>query len=168
MGGPVMGEHDLRLVSAQGDDVYVASLHRIFASQDIGFQWKEAAVPLGLSQVSALLAAPDGTLWAAGPEGVWASRDRGTTWQRCDRLPINQISSITWDPTLRQIVITSARSGVVFATADSGNSWNYADAGWPLRTATTAAGHFLGASLYHGVVKDPQPAAQSLRSTRGN
>jgi len=155
IGGPVLDQKDFRFVSTNGAEVFAAESNRLFISTNDGVNWLPGLMPNSLSHLTALQVAPDGVLWIAGPEGVWISRDKASTFDKITNLPINDISSVTWDAGLKRIFVTSWNSKVVFSSGDDGASWSFAVAGWPLRTVNSAGGHLSGASLFHSVVMGP-------------
>jgi photosystem II stability/assembly factor-like uncharacterized protein len=161
IGGPVLDQRDFRFVSAQGDTVFAAETNRLFISTNDSATWVPGLMPNSLSHLTALQVAPNGVLWIAGPEGVWISRDKATSFQKIESLPVNDISSVTWDAGLQRVVVTSWNSKLVFGSSDDGATWNYWNAGWPLRTVESAGGRLYGASLFHGVVMDQNAQASA-------
>jgi photosystem II stability/assembly factor-like uncharacterized protein len=161
MGGAVLGQTDFRLVSAQGHFVFAAELNRTFISTDDGSSWVPGLLPNGLSRITGALVTPDEMLWLGGPEGVWTSRDKGNSFEKIKTLPINDISSISWDPALQRVLITSGNSPAVFSANGDGARWNYWNAGWPLRMAVSDGDRMMGASLFHGVVVDEPGSAMA-------
>jgi photosystem II stability/assembly factor-like uncharacterized protein len=160
VGGPVLDQSDFRFVSAQGDIVFAAESNRLFVSTNDGSTWIPGLMPNQLSHITALLVSPDGVLWIAGPEGVWTSHDKGASFQKNSTLPIDDISSVTWDNGLQRVLVTSRESKLMFGSKDDGASWKYWSVGWPLRTAASADGHVYGASLFHSVVMGDETAAR--------
>lgn len=159
VGGAVLGVTGFRNVSAHDDLVYAATRDRLFVSTNDGATWVPSLMPQGLSLVHVLLAGPDGVLWVAGPEGVWTSHDNGSSYQRVTTLPINDISSVTWDAGLQRVIVTSWKGDLLFGSKDDGAHWNYWNAGWTLRSLNSVNGRLYGVSLYHGIVMQPDAAA---------
>lgn len=60
--------------------VYAATGKGLFVSTDGGEQWTHAASPAGT--ITALTAAPSGTLYAASGSTIFRSTDQGKTWER--------------------------------------------------------------------------------------
>jgi photosystem II stability/assembly factor-like uncharacterized protein len=158
IGGPVLTQTDFHFISAQGDLIIAAEINRFFVSTNDGASWVPGILPNQLSPVTSVLASPDGVLWLSGPQGVWTSHDKGNSFQKNATLPITDITSVSWDPGVQSVIVTSRESKLVFSSKDDGASWAYWYAGWPLRTAESADGHLFGASLFHSVVMGPTTA----------
>ncbi len=60
--------------------VYAATGKGLFVSTDGGEQWTRTAAPAGT--MTALTAAPSGTLYAASGSAIFRSADQGKTWER--------------------------------------------------------------------------------------
>jgi len=153
--GPVLGEAQYRFVDAHGAVVFAAQRDQLRLSLDGGEHWNPVALPSGMTSVSALTTTPAGVLWAGGRQGAFYSEDQGQTWHRLP-LPVSEIDNIDYDPGLGRVVITSRDSDLVFAIHADDKSWKWWDAGWPVRMVHSMNGHLVGASLYDGVVVEPQ------------
>jgi hypothetical protein len=95
-------------------------------------------------------------MWIGGREGVYYSTDSGAHWTFMSTLPISDISSLAYDGDLKRIVITSWSSTWVMAVNSADKSWKWWDAGWHVRGVRSNGGRLLAASLYNGVVMQPQ------------
>jgi photosystem II stability/assembly factor-like uncharacterized protein len=155
-GGPVLDERDFRIVSSHNNFVFAADVNRLFVSADGGETWVQGQLPDELSQITGQAVSPDGTLWLSGPQGIWTSRDQAQSFQRIGPLPMNNISSLTWDAGLQRVLATSYASNLVLSFTEPESKWNYWAAGWPLRMAVSHGGKMMGASLFHGVVLDEE------------
>lgn len=161
LGGPVLDQTDFRLVSAEGNLVFATELNRLFVSTNDGTSWTPGLLPAEMSQITGAAADPEGVLWLSGPQGVWASRDKGNSFQRIAPLPISDISSLSWDSNLQRVIATSSSNHVVLGFKEPVAKWSYWNAGWPLRMALSDGGRMIGATLFHGVVVDEQGEAPS-------
>jgi ligand-binding sensor domain-containing protein len=125
-------------------------------SQDGGKTWQPEPLPGKLTTIRTGTIAPDGSMWIGGREGVYYSTDSGANWTFMSTLPISDISGIEYEGDLKRIVITSWSSTWVMAVNDADRSWKWWDAGWHVRGVRSNGGRLLAASLYNGVVMQPQ------------
>ena len=74
--------------------------------------------------VAAFASDPTSTpvMFAALPDGLWKSRDGGTTWRQLAKAP-GGIAALAVHPTNSDIVFAGTRDGRVFITNDGGTSW---------------------------------------------
>ena len=87
---------------------------------------------------------------------VWAISNRGHA--SCSRYR-SDINGIEYESDLKRLVITSWSSTWVMAVNESDKSWKWWDAGWHVRGVRSNGGRLLAASLYNGVVVQPQTSA---------
>ncbi len=158
-GGAVSGRTDFSMVAARGSTVLAAQRRALALSLDGGTHWQEPAMPQELTSVRAAIILPDGSLWLGGPQGVFFSKDQGQTWQPMSRLPISDISQVSYDPALKRLIVTSWESTLIFGIDPADRTWKWWDAGWHLRNVRSSGGRLLGASLYNGVVVQPRDLA---------
>jgi ligand-binding sensor domain-containing protein len=139
----------------------VLATHRtgIAISQDGGKTWQSQPLPGKLTAIRTSTIAPGGSMWLGGREGVFYSTDNGANWQFMSSLPISDINGIEYEGDLKRIVITSWSSTWVMAVNESDKSWKWWDAGWHVRGVRSNGGRLLAASLYNGVVLQPQSDA---------
>ena len=154
--GPVLPETYYRFVDAHGPVVFAARHADLRLSQDGGMNWSPVALPSKLTSVAALTTTPSGVLWVGGGEGAFYSEDHGQTWNAIP-LPVSAIDNIDYDPGLGRVVITSRDSDMVFAINSDDKTWKWWNAGWRIRMVHSMDGHLVGASLYNGVVVQPEP-----------
>jgi photosystem II stability/assembly factor-like uncharacterized protein len=159
--GPVLSEKSYRFVDAHGATVFAARREDLRLSEDSGVTWNAIALPEKLASVRALTTSPDGTLWVGGREGAFFSDDRGHTWHAMDNLPVSNIVGIDYDAGLKRVVVTSGSSTLIFAIDPSAKNWKWWDAGWNVRMVHSMAGRLVGASLYDGVMVEPQSSQVS-------
>lgn len=153
--GPVLAEPHYRFVDSHGEIVFAAQRDSLHLSTDNGLTWSSVPLPTGLTSVHALTTTPKGDLWVGGREGAFYSTDQGKTWTRLT-LPYNDIHNIDFDPGLARVVITSSDSSLVFAVDPANGTWKWWDAGWKVRMVHSMNGRLVGASLYDGVVVQPE------------
>ena len=155
-GGPVMGQADFRNVHTMGSVVLATRRTGIAISQDGGKTWQDEPLPGQLTTIRTSTIAPGGSMWLGGREGVYYSTDNGANWKFMSSLPISDINGIEYEGDLKRIVITSWSSTWVMGVNEADRSWKWWDAGWHVRGVRSNGGHLLAASLYNGVVVQPQ------------
>jgi photosystem II stability/assembly factor-like uncharacterized protein len=155
-GGTVLGQTDYRNVHAMGSVVLATRRTGIAISQDGGKTWQPEPLPGQLTTIRTSTIAPGGSMWIGGREGVYYSTDNGANWKFMSSLPISDISAIEYESDLKRIVITSWSSTWVMAVNEADYSWKWWDAGWHVRGVRSNGGRLLAASLYNGVVVQPQ------------
>jgi photosystem II stability/assembly factor-like uncharacterized protein len=156
MGGPVLGQTDYLSVHAMGPVVLATRRTGIAVSQDGGKTWQPEPLPGKLTTIRTSTIAPGGSMWIGGREGVCYSTDNGASWTFMSTLPISDINGIEYEGDLKRIVITSSSSTWVMAVHETDKSWKWWDAGWHVRGVRSNGGRLLAASLYNGVVMQPQ------------
>ena len=153
---------DYLTIAAEGKRVFVGRREGMIASTDDGVTWQALKFPAGLTALSTLALTPDGTLWAGGREGVFYSSDQGQTWTALHRLPVVAVNSLTWDPTLKRLIVTCGVGTVIYSVDPRDESWTWWNTGWTVRSVASLNGRLAAASLYSGVVV--QPAAQASKT----
>ena len=168
--GPVLGAQSAGFysglgeyiaIATQGSTVYAARRNGIMMSTDGGEKWTPVAFPAALSAVRALAATPEGTLWAGGREGVFYTSNRGFMWSRLQRLPVVAINNLSWDAAMGRMIVTSDESTLIFAVDPQNRTWKWWNAGWTVHQVAWTGRRFMAASLFSGVVAEPQPEEAS-------
>jgi photosystem II stability/assembly factor-like uncharacterized protein len=67
--------------------VTLATIEGLYRTDDGGQSWFKLSGPLARQTVHSLLQTDEGVIWAGVADGLWASRDYGSSWQRVDSLP---------------------------------------------------------------------------------
>ena len=155
-GGPVLGQADYNSVHSAGPIVLATRRTGIAISQDGGRTWQPEPLPGKLTAIHTSTIAPGGSMWVGGREGVYYSTDNGANWTFLSKLPIADINGIDYDGDLKRVVITSWSSTWVMAVNETDKSWKWWDAGWRVRGVRSNGGRLLAASIYNGVVMQPQ------------
>jgi photosystem II stability/assembly factor-like uncharacterized protein len=161
-GGPVLGKEAFRAVASAGPVVVAAERTALSISQDGGKTWQPLAMPHKLSWLQSIAMTANGSLWLGGREGVFYSEDQGQNWTEMSTLPISDISGLTYDPELKRIVVTSWASTWVLGINPSDRTWKFWDAGWRVRHTRSSDGRLLAATMYNGVVMEPQKASAKV------
>lgn len=166
--GPILkGEHFL-YVSSKGDEVLAANRFEMMMSTDDGMTWSSVKLPSKLSSIQAVSTAPDDSLWVGGREGVFYSEDHGQTWQRMETLPLADINDLSYNTQLNRLLVTSARSTVVLGIDINTKKWKWWDTGWTVRSVHSLGGRLVAASLYNGVVVQPDRSITTAKENVGS
>lgn len=171
--GPLLGGHEegarptgsagvYSAVAVDGDTLCASRREGIMLSADRGARWAPVIYPSGLTAVNALAVTPDGAIWAGGREGVYFTSDHGTTWSKLSKLPVVDINSVAWNSTLGRIVLTSSQSTLIFAIDPADKTWKWWNAGWTVHSVASQGGRLAAASMFSGVVAEPQPETASV------
>ena len=161
-GGPVLGKEAFRAVAAAGPMVVAAERTALSISQDAGKTWQPLAMPQKLTWLQSIAIAANGSLWLGGRQGVFYSEDQGQNWTEMSTLPISDISELSYDPELKCVVVTSWASTWVLGINPLDRTWKFWDAGWRVRHARSSEGRLLAATMYNGVVIEPQKASAKV------
>ncbi|MGI4829147.1 MAG: WD40/YVTN/BNR-like repeat-containing protein [Janthinobacterium lividum] len=142
--------------SSPGQAVLVASLDHLVFSPDGGNSWGPVTLPSSLRQIGAVGIDGDKNIWVGGREGVWFSPDNGATWKTLRNLFVTQVDSIFYDPAQQRVLVTASTSPVVFSVHVPDDKVTYFDTGWKLRFVRPVGDHLVGATLFDGVVVQPE------------
>ncbi|MBS1814100.1 MAG: hypothetical protein JSS87_04425 [Acidobacteria bacterium] len=162
---PPMHGKDLRFAAVEGRRVLVGGLRSISLSKDAGKTWKEVVLPSELTLLSALSMDDNGNLWAGGREGLVYSTDDGASWQKIPNLFISAVNSIHLDRAKHRMLVTVSRPTLAYAIALPDHKVTYMETGWNLRFLRPVGDYLLGATLYDGVVLQPQMTASEISNT---
>ncbi len=166
-GGPVLSKMDFQAIRSAGETVLASRRESLVVSQDGGHNWQAVTLPSPLTSVSAIAVAPGGSLWLGGREGVFYSEDKGVTWTQDKTLPISNINNLSYDSDLKRIMVTSWNSTFVFAVDENTREFKWWDAGWNTRAVRSLGGRLMAASLYNGVIVQPQMQGANGGATGG-
>jgi photosystem II stability/assembly factor-like uncharacterized protein len=146
-------------LAVSGKTVFAGRREGIMVSEDAGATWRAIPLPQGLTALATLTLAPDGSLWAGGREGVFDSKNGGQSWTPLRRLPIVAVTSIAWSSALDRLIVTSGEGTVIYAVDPRDGNWRWWNTGWTVRAVASVNGRLAAASLYSGVVMQPQMEA---------
>lgn len=155
--GPVAGSADTLFVNTHDQTVVAASRVGLVVSQDSGKTWSPVAMPEKLTGIQALAVAANQSVWVGGREGLFYSEDSGQSWKAIANLPLGAISGLTYDADLKRVLVTSQSSTMIFGVDGTDTKWKWWDAGWKVHQVYSKNGRLVGASLYDGVVVEPEP-----------
>ena len=170
VGGPVTGEKDFVSVQAQDALVVAATRSTVLVSEDEGKIWQPARLASYAINIRSVTVAPDGQIFVATREGAFHSADSGKSWNHVVAgLPDKDITSVAYDGSHKRLLATSGQTGVVFESADGGNTWQRGpDSGFPLRRISVVHGRYVAATPFDGVVAQPENDSQSANAGSGS
>ena len=166
-----MGKKDFVSVQADGDLIAVATRSSVLISTNGGTSWKESNnLSPFVSSIRGLTITPDKQIIIASREGAFRSPNAGGGWEHMQNgLPDKNISSVAYDESRSRLLATSTETGVVFESADGGQSWHRGpDTGYPLRHISVVHGRFVAATPFDGVVVQPENDNRSASAGVGS
>jgi len=160
---PDVPNEEWRFLGAAKNWVVAASLHSILRSEDAGGHWKSASLPGGMTQITGVAVDDTGSIWLSGREGVFVSRDNGASWTTPPGLVLKSVDSLYFDARNQRLLITTgAQPSVAFEYRLADQRVVYNDAGWNLRFVRPVGDHFIGATLFDGIVVQPRMVASPI------
>jgi photosystem II stability/assembly factor-like uncharacterized protein len=144
-------------ISSAKGMVLAASLSKASLSTDDGRSWTTVNAPPELTQITAVAVDGFGGLWIGGREGVYLSQDKGMSWQIVHNLFVRDVNSIYYDDKGQRVLITANSSTTIaFSAHLPDKKVSYWDTGWNLRLLRPVGDHLIGATLFDGVVIQPE------------
>lgn len=161
---PVSSLHmsEVRTIAVEKNMLLAAGLKSMFLSVNGGTRWSAIALPVKLTQISAVAVDGQKNLWVGGREGVFYSADNGMSWKLVRNLETPQVDGIFFDRYGNRILLTTSNSSMVFAVQLPDHTVRYWDTGWKLRFARPMGDHLLAGTLYDGVVIQPKMVDSSF------
>jgi len=158
-GGPVMGTGGYLSVTTHGTLMAAARSDGVVLSTDSGATWMPMGIPATLTRIRRVTFSTDGTLWLGAREGVYFSHDKGKTWLWIGRLPFTDVDDLYYDAALDKVYVSSRTSEQIFAINPKSMSWMWWQTGYRIGLVRTAGGRVVAATLYDGIVVEPQAAS---------
>jgi ligand-binding sensor domain-containing protein len=158
-----MGSVDYLSVAAHGAQLIAARQDGVILSTDGGESWMPIGIPAVLTRIHCVTFSADGTLWIGAREGVYFSHDLGKTWLWVDRFPLSNVDDLTYDDHLDKILVSSRSSDQVYAIDPKSLDWKWAQTGYLINRVRAAGDRLLAASLYDGVLIEPQAAEEDTK-----
>ena len=155
-GGPVMGSGGYLSVVAHEGMMAAARLDGVVLSDDSGSTWKPVGIPTMLTRIRCVAYSSDGTLWLGAREGVYFTHDKGKTWLWVDHLPFTDVDDLYYDAAMDKVLVSSRTSDQIFAINPKSFTWKWWQTGYQIGLVRTAGGRVVAASLYDGVLVEPQ------------
>jgi photosystem II stability/assembly factor-like uncharacterized protein len=157
-GGRVQGSGHYLSVAAHGPELAAARQDGVVLSTDGGHGWTPIDTPLVRTPIHCVAFSADGALWLGARAGVYFTRDLGRTWLWLDRFPLGEIDSLSYDAHRDRVLVSSRSSDQIYALDPKSLDWTWVQTGYRINLARVAGDRLLAASLYDGVVVQPQAA----------
>ena len=135
-------------------------------STDGGQNWQTVPLPPDLTQVGAVGLDGEKNIWIGGREGVWLSSDEGTAWKSLRNLFLTQVDSLFYDAPGQRMLVTAANSTAAFSVEPKTQKVTYLKTGWKLRFVRPVGNHLVAATLFDGMVVQPEMVATPLSPAR--
>ena len=161
-----LDKQEWRFVAAAKSVAIAARLTSAMLTTDSGQSWTALKLPEELTQVGAVAVDGAGGLWVGGREGVYLSEDSGATWKSLKNLYVRDVNSIFYDePSQRVLITANSSTTIAFSVHLSDKAVKYWNTGWNLKLVRSLGDHMVGATLFDGIVVQPQMVdSQSLAS----
>jgi photosystem II stability/assembly factor-like uncharacterized protein len=144
-------------VASAKSTLLVANLNSAMLSVDGGVNWAQVKMPDTVDQLSAVAVDDDGGLWVGGRQGIFISDDKGATWHTITNLYLRDVNSIFYDEASQRILIAAnSKNTIAFAVHLPDRKVRYWNTGWNLRLVRPVGDHLVGATLFDGMVVQPQ------------
>jgi|CZKF01.1.fsa_nt_gi photosystem II stability/assembly factor-like uncharacterized protein len=167
-GGPVMGAGDYLAVAAHGSQLTAARKEGVVLSTDGGESWQPVGIPAMLTRIHSIVFSSDGTLWLGAREGVYFTHNLGKTWMWVQRFPLTDVDALFYDAHLNRILVSSRASDQVYSIDPKTLEWKWAQTGYKIALVRAAGERLLAASLFDGVLLEPQTAAAETGQAPAN
>lgn len=166
------GVKDLIGIAVAGPAVIVATRKDVMVSLDAGQNWYTCTHIDSVSLINGVMLDHDGSIWVAAREGAFRSTDAGDSWRYVGALKLSNIISIQYDSENHRFLASGSSSTGIFESMDNGRTWRGTDSGWQMRDFRSVHGRLVAATVFDGVVVQPDPVVavndQSLGSQNGN
>jgi photosystem II stability/assembly factor-like uncharacterized protein len=161
-----LGHKDFIAVHASGKQVVAATPRSAVLSQDGGVTWNPLNLPSYVTFIYGVSISP-GALWLATREGALQTRDNGAIWEHTlDGLPARNVRYVMYDDASRQLFATTV-SGELFTRANDVKLWQRVDNGWRVRAVAAAGGRVLAATVFDGIVAQPERKVEATSMGAG-
>jgi photosystem II stability/assembly factor-like uncharacterized protein len=161
-GGPVMGSGNYLSVAVHGETMAAARPDGVVLSNDSGLSWMPMQIPTMLTRIHGVAFSADGTLWLGAREGVYFTHDKGKSWLWIERLPFRDVDDLCYDARLGLVLVSSRSSEQVYGIDPKTLRWKWWRTGYRIALVRAAGERLLAASLYDGVLVEPQAGRAEL------
>jgi photosystem II stability/assembly factor-like uncharacterized protein len=150
-------KQDLLFLSVAKRTIVAAGLRAVLVSVDGGKSWTDLKLPETLTQIAGVAADDIGGVWVGGREGLFATSNKGASWETLKNVSIRDVNSIFYDAASDRVVITTGgASTMAFALHLPERSVKFWETGWNLRFARPVGDHMVAATLFDGIVVQPR------------
>lgn len=96
----------------------------IYTSLNSGWFWQPRNIHPGIDTINAILAAPDGAIYAGGPAGLFRSSDNGMSWPlTAVALGAGEVEITTLMSDTGTAVFAGTSNAGIFRSLDNGSTW---------------------------------------------
>jgi ligand-binding sensor domain-containing protein len=155
-GGQVMGSGEYLSVAVHDGLMVAARSDGVVLSIDSGLTWDPMGIPTTLTRIHGAIFSADGTIWLGAREGVYFTHDRGKTWRWIARLPFTDVDDLYYDAAMNKVLVSSKISEQIYAIDPKTMTWKWWQTGYRIGLVRTAEERVVAATLYDGVVVEPQ------------
>ncbi|MEO6965235.1 MAG: transcriptional regulator [Acidobacteriaceae bacterium] len=145
-------------IAAHRSTVLVNGPHVLYLSRDRAHSWQSIPLPPKWDQAGYVSMDDFGHIWLGGRLGVASSENQGRSWQ-ISRVPINNISGLSYDPDSRRIIVTSYASALIFGIDPARQTWIWWNPGWRTHIVRSFRNRMVAATLLHGILVQPEQSA---------
>jgi photosystem II stability/assembly factor-like uncharacterized protein len=156
---------EVHFLASQSPLLAAADLKALKLSPNEGDTWKTVPLPKDLTQIATMALDDQNTLWVGGREGLFHSKDFGVTWEQVPNLLLSDVDAVYFDAASDRMLVTTAQSTFVFAVQLPSYKVSYWNTGWKLRFARPVGDHIVAATLFDGMVVQPQMVDSAVGPT---
>jgi photosystem II stability/assembly factor-like uncharacterized protein len=157
--------HEVRFVASQSPLLVAGDLKELRLSTNEGQSWRPVVLPKQLTQIGAMAMDDQNTLWVGGREGLFHSTDLGKSWEQLPNLLLSDVDAAYFDSASNRMLVTTGQSTFVFAVQLPSYKVTYWNTGWKLRFARPVGDHLVAATLFDGIVVQPQMVDSAVGPT---
>jgi photosystem II stability/assembly factor-like uncharacterized protein len=157
---------DPHFVAAVKSTIMVAGLKNIELSTDAGATWSTVSLPEDLTQIATIAVDGQEGLWVGGQAGVFCSTDHGQSWKTLPNLYVKDVAGVFYDAANHRVLVASGSSTFSFGVSVPDHKISYWESGWNLRFVRPVGDHLIGATLFDGMVVQPQMVATEVSSAK--
>ncbi len=157
-GGPAADAIDFHSLAVHGATIAASRLNGVVISTDSGRTWTPLVLPDKVSQVYRVVFDSEGTLWVGAREGLYFLHKNSTTWMWLERLPLVNVSGLSYDPRQNRLLASSRGADFIYIVDPKSLTWTWQRTGYPLYLVRPAGGRLLAASLADGILASHAPS----------
>jgi photosystem II stability/assembly factor-like uncharacterized protein len=151
-GGPAVDAIEFHALAVHGSTIAASRLDGVVISNDSGKTWTPLRLPDKVSQVYRIAFDEDGTLWIGAREGLYFLHKNSTTWMWLARLPLVNVSGLSYDSRQNRLFATSRGADFIYVVNPRTLTWTWERTGYPLYLVRPAGDRIFAASLADGVL----------------
>jgi photosystem II stability/assembly factor-like uncharacterized protein len=160
-GGLVQGSSSYLSIASHDGLMAAVRSDGVVLSTDAGLTWEPVGIPATLTRIRTVTFSADGTLWLGAREGVYFTHDKGKTWLWIGRLPFTDVDDLFYDAAMDKVLVSSHTSEQIYGINPKSLSWKWWQTGYRIGLVRGAGGRVVAASLFDGVLVEPQAAVAS-------